>query len=394
MAKNYYSSQFRSKSNNQQNSKPHASFSNSGFKIGSFRDHNTKMINSLSTEYKVDNNSVLDTEQTSSSLNDENVLKDTQSNDYLNEQNFKYKTSETPTSNMRDQEKIAIQRLLNANQELETRLSEISQEYKELCLSLEEKKAEIRLEQIRNDLRKEPIINLDRWIIRLPEPLNRSEKEIYFNRMLTNVLRDFYDIQNIAMGELLDDDVITTIMEVSQEKYPDMLFVNPCITQCIQFSQNKDIPSFLDPINAKNYDNIFFVMNDTSSGNQGTHWSLLLLSRDIKAFCHYDSLKGVNAITAFELSKKLSDYFNVWKILDVDCEQQMNNTDCGIFVLDNMLRIILVLKNEVNVDNEIITPLTISKLPPSFTKTRIYMMNTYISCILRKVKRTLRLEGD
>lgn len=288
---------------------------------------------------------------------------------------------------------IAMQRLLETNQELETKLTEMSREYKHACLQVEEKKAELRLQQVRNDSVKEPVINLDRYVIRLPQPLNRSQKESYIDYLLANVLHDVYDIHNIAMGELLDDDVITTVMEASQEKYPDILFVNPCITQCIQFSQNEDIPSFLDPINAKNYDNIFFVINDTSGSSQGTHWSLLLLSREAKAFCHYDSLKGMNAVIAFDLSRKLSDYFKIWQILNVDCEQQMNNTDCGIFALDNMLRIILVLKNDLSIDGERITALKISKLPPSFTKTRIYMMNTYIGCVVQKVKRTLRIEN-
>lgn len=292
----------------------------------------------------------------------------------------------------KNQEIIAVEQLLDVDRKLEQELMEMREKYKEICLKLEAKKAMKRLQEVNRDMKKEPMINLGEWMVHLPHAMNRLEKEKYVNYLLQNVMRDLQDINNVAMGELLDDDVITTVMEACQNKHSDILFVNPCITQCIQFSTTDDICSFLDPIDAKKYDNLFFVINDTSNGSRGTHWSLLLLNKQTKTFCHYDSLKGMNDKIALELSKKLSNYFEIWQIIDIDCEQQTNNTDCGIYVLDNMLRIILVLKNDVNVDDERITVTKIAKLPPSFTKTRIYMMNTYISSILEKVKRTLRVD--
>lgn len=294
---------------------------------------------------------------------------------------------------VKNQETLARDRLVQIDQQMELKLEELRDQYKQVCLEAESKKANMRLQEVKLDTMKDSIITLDQHFIRLPEPLNKPEKEAYVDYLIINILHDLQDINNVAMGELLDDDVITTVMEASQEKHPDILFVNPCITQCIQFSQDNEIASFLQPIEAKKYDNIFFVINDTSNGSRGTHWSLLLLSKEMEAFCHYDSLKGMNYKIALELSRKLSEYFDVWQIFDVDCEQQTNNTDCGIYVLDNMSRIILVLKNDLKVENEVITPLKISKLPPSFTKTRIYMMITYIDSILQKIKRNLRIEN-
>lgn len=293
---------------------------------------------------------------------------------------------------IKNQEIIAVEQLLDVDRKLEQKLKEMREKYKEICLELEAKKAMKRLREVNRDLKKDPIIDLGEWLVHLPHAMNRLEKEKYVNYLLENILRDLQDINNVAMGELLDDDVITTVMEACQNKHSDILFVNPCITQCIQFSTMDEICSFLDPIDAKRYENLFFVINDTSNASRGTHWSLLMLNKQAKAFCHYDSLKGMNDKIALELSKKLSNYFETWQIIDIDCEQQTNNTDCGIYVLDNMLRIVLVLKNDVNVDGERITFDKIAKLPPSFTKTRISMMNTYISSILEKVKRTLRVE--
>lgn len=303
-------------------------------------------------------------------------------------------TTEKPAipNGVRDQEVLAVERLSHMNDQLALKLDEMRTTYKQLCLELEEKKAIMRLQEVQQDSIKDSTVNLNQYVIRLPEPMNRAQKEHYVHFLLTNVLHDLHNIHNVAMGEMLDDDVITTVMETCQAKNSDLLFVNPCITQCIQFSQDDDIASFLDPLNAKSYDNIFFVINDTSNGNQGTHWSLLLLSKQAKAFCHYDSLKGMNDMIALELSKKLSGYFDTWQFLDIECEQQTNNTDCGIYVLDNMLRVILVLKNNLNIEGERITSLKISNLPPSFTKTRIYMIITYINAVIQKAKRTLRLE--
>lgn len=294
---------------------------------------------------------------------------------------------------VKNQEIMAKERLQHIDQQMEHKLEDMRDQYKHVCLEVESKKAAMRIQEVKRDTIKDQVISLDQQFIRLPEPLNRAEKEAYVDYVIINILHDLHDINNVAMGELLDDDVITTVMEACQEKHSDILFVNPCITQCIQFSQDNEIVSFLEPIEAKKYDNIFFVINDTSNGSRGTHWSLLLLSKEMEAFCHYDSLKGMNYKIALELSKKLSDYFEVWQIFDVDCEQQTNNTDCGIYVLDNMSRIILILKNEFKIEDEVITPLKISKLPPSFTKTRIYMMNTYINSILQKIKRTFRVEN-
>ncbi|XP_065224917.1 uncharacterized protein LOC135848816 [Planococcus citri] len=294
---------------------------------------------------------------------------------------------------VKNQEILARERLQQIDQQMERKLEEMRDQYKQVCLEVEAKKAAMRIQEVKRDTIKDQVISLDQQFVRLPEPLNRAEKEAYVDYLIINILHDLHDINNVAMGELLDDDVITTVMEACQEKHPDILFVNPCITQCIQFSQDNEVVSFLEPIEAKKYDNIFFVINDTSNGSRGTHWSLLLLSKDMEAFCHYDSLKGMNYKIALELSKKLSEYFEVYQIFDVDCEQQTNNTDCGIYVLDNMSRIILILKNEFKIEDEIITPLKISKLPPSFTKTRIYMMNTYINSILQKIKRTFRVEN-
>lgn len=292
-----------------------------------------------------------------------------------------------------DPQLLAVEQLLDADRQLEQRLLELRDKYKDACLELEAKKAVRRLRQVNRDLRKEPAVDLGDWLLHLPHPMDRLETRRYVDYLLETVLRDLHDINNVAMGELLDDDVITTVMEACQSKHADVLFVNPCITQCIQFSAVDEVRSFLDPLGAKRYANLFFVVNDTGNGSsRGTHWSLLLLNKPANAFCHYDSLKGMNDKVALELSKKLSDYFGTWQIVDVDCEQQTNNTDCGIYVLDNMLRIVLVLKNDVNVDDERITFTKIAKLPPSFTKTRIYMMNTYIGSILEKVKRTLRLQ--
>lgn len=284
--------------------------------------------------------------------------------------------------------------LVREGYKLKAKLQKMRDRYKELCLELESKRASVRMPRVEQEVLTLAEYNVKKYFAdESPSTLNEVDRETYVDYLVLHALHELHNINNVVMGELLDDDVITTLMEACQKKYPETLFVNPCLTQCVQFCRSEEVASFLEPINAKRYDNVFFVINDTSNGDEGSHWSLLLVSRECEAFCHYDSLRGVNYRVALELYKKLRGYFQVWRILEARCEQQTNSTDCGVYVLDNMLRIVLALNNKLENNGEAVSVLHVADLPSSFTKTRIYMMNTYISCVVEKVRRLLGIES-
>lgn len=172
---------------------------------------------------------------------------------------------------------------------------------------------------------------------------------------------------------LLDDDVITTVMDRLQILYPETLFVNPCLTQCILFAKVKHVSLFLDPLTTKKYSSVFFVLNDSHRpGNNSHHWSLLVYSRQSNRLFHFDSMQNTNYKVAYELAQKLCEYLNVWTITDVRCEQQGNSTDCGYYVIDNMMKLLYMMRSGDQI------PLSqIDRLPSLINKTKNFVANLY-----------------
>jgi len=184
-------------------------------------------------------------------------------------------------------------------------------------------------------------------------------------------------------SRILDDDVITTVMNTLQASYPHMLFVNPCITQCVLFAKVKHVPLFLDPLAAAKHANVFFVLNGghrSGAKAQGArphhagshHWSLLMYDKASRRLYHYDSMRNANYKVAYELSQKVCEYLNAWAVTDVRCEQQTNATDCGYYVVDNMLKLIYLLRNAKHTP-----PSQIARLPSLLAKTKNYVANLY-----------------
>jgi hypothetical protein len=174
-------------------------------------------------------------------------------------------------------------------------------------------------------------------------------------------------------SRLLDDEVITAVTEELQAKNPDCLFVNPCLTQCILFAKVKHVPLFLDPLRAKTYSSVFFVLNDSRQAAGTSHWSLLAYNRSAGRLFHFDSLHNANYKVAYELAQKLCEYLNVWALTDVYCEQQTNSVDCGYYVIDNVIKLLWMMKHVTH------TPLSqINRLPSMIEKTKNFVVNVFM----------------
>ena len=72
----------------------------------------------------------------------------------------------------------------------------------------------------------------------------------------------------------------------------------------------QEIPSFLDPLSLESKDLVLLAVNNASDPDSpgGTHWSLLIFSRQALEFFHLDSSSGMNEDDARILSKKLHDF--------------------------------------------------------------------------------------
>jgi len=93
---------------------------------------------------------------------------------------------------------------------------------------------------------------------------------------------------------------------------------------------------FLHPLSASSKDFIIFPINDHRSASAGgTHWSLGAYSRPDNCFYHLDSFDACNFSSFSKIVKIFKACLNCdnASVVEVDCLQQNNSYDCGIFVL-------------------------------------------------------------
>jgi len=125
--------------------------------------------------------------------------------------------------------------------------------------------------------------------------------------------------------------------EHKKDKNNQLLFIGPEVTQLLKMLDSKQIDMFLDPIGAANYNFIFFPLNNCGNNKAGgSHWSLLVYCNVDKMYYHFDSLKGTNSVAAKKLVENLIKYFlrkKEEKYIEMNCPQQDNAYDCGLFVL-------------------------------------------------------------
>ena len=93
---------------------------------------------------------------------------------------------------------------------------------------------------------------------------------------------------------------------------------------------------FLDPLNAASRDFIVFAVNDHSMNSiGGSHWSLCVYSKPDNSFFNFDSSSNSNNSSCSKLVKILRSCLgcDTAKLENMECLQQNNCYDCGIFVL-------------------------------------------------------------
>lgn len=150
------------------------------------------------------------------------------------------------------------------------------------------------------------------------------------------------DVHLLKGSHWLNDTIIGFYMEyLSHEMYPGcgLLFISPEVTQCLKESPRSEQEIFLDPL-YRDHSFVFFPLNNNEAVDYagGTHWSLLVYSRNQNMFFHFDSSTGTNYSAANKLALKIHYYFNKslddFQIVEVsDCLQQDNSYDCGIYLL-------------------------------------------------------------
>ncbi|KAI0508413.1 cysteine proteinase [Xylaria bambusicola] len=169
-----------------------------------------------------------------------------------------------------------------------------------------------------------------------PSPSPSQPYLSYYDILLTyedvKALRgDWLTDNNIAFWEeFLEREVLS--------KYPQahIVLLRPSMTFLLM--KNKDTESVRAALpNFSGITHIFLPINDNRNVNQaegGTHWSLLLVSIIDGVAFHYDSCDGSNNNEAWEatcrLSRVLGRPIRFHRLLE--CPQQENGSDCGVYV--------------------------------------------------------------
>ena len=149
------------------------------------------------------------------------------------------------------------------------------------------------------------------------------------------------DVQLLHGPYWLNDALIGFYFEYLGQKYEDLkskfLFISPELTQLLKLTEITEYPVFLGPIEAKKTEFVFFPINDCNSRSSagGMHWSLVVYSKPERTCFHFDSSKGFNLSVARDFSRSIMNYLidGNGDFVEVECPQQQNGYDCGLFVL-------------------------------------------------------------
>lgn len=153
------------------------------------------------------------------------------------------------------------------------------------------------------------------------------------------------DVTTLSGPFWVNDKVIGFYFEyLHQSKFDStdkLCFISPEVSQFLKLVSAAEIPVFLEPLNLEEKETILLAVNDASDPDQpgGSHWSLLVFSRQANEFFHLDSSSGLNDYHARQLAKKLHEYLIKklpkfsFRFSEVDVLRQSNGYDCGIHLM-------------------------------------------------------------
>ena len=141
---------------------------------------------------------------------------------------------------------------------------------------------------------------------------------------------NLYFVQDIAAWEYI-------LERHTLSKYPAsrMILVWPSMAFLIMSGRNIELVRSTVP-GFSNATHMFIPINNTADALQaenGSHWSLLIVSTLDKSAFHYDSLEDTNNYLARHATKQLSKLLGKsWKYADLKSPQQKDPNDSGVFV--------------------------------------------------------------
>lgn len=150
-----------------------------------------------------------------------------------------------------------------------------------------------------------------------------------------------------------------------QNKFDGMdklCFISPEVSQFLKLVSPAEIPIFLEPLSLEEKETILMAVNNAMDPESpgGSHWSLLVFTRQAKEFFHLDSSPGLNEDHARKLAKKVHEFLIKklpkfsFRFTAVDVLKQNNGYDCGIHTMthaEESTRHFLVYGNALGLDD-------------------------------------------
>ncbi|KOC62835.1 Sentrin-specific protease 8 [Habropoda laboriosa] len=171
------------------------------------------------------------------------------------------------------------------------------------------------------------------------DPLNKIVLSYY------DCLLRASDITLLQGSHWLNDVIIGFYFEYLDKKFnknekTKLYFISPEVTQLLKMSDSSQYGIFLDPVKVSECKCILFPLNNCERKDTtgGSHWSLLVYCKQDKRCYHFDSSSGSNNSIASAFAKNVMSCIldkneSSNKFVKVDCPQQDNSYDCGVYVL-------------------------------------------------------------
>ncbi|KAG8245585.1 SUMO1 sentrin specific peptidase 8 [Homalodisca vitripennis] len=168
---------------------------------------------------------------------------------------------------------------------------------------------------------------------------------------------DFTLCSTLLANGWIQDDLISLYFDLLLQSsiMKDAYFMKPCIGQAIKCAENVDVLLEHEIFN-KSY--VFIPISDSKGEMEvsGSHWSLMLYTKTENTFYYFDLMNNYNLGHARDVFTRLKSRMcstGPSCFTEVSCPQQRNGSDCGVYVLlfvDRLIGMLLTRKDLVGFD--------------------------------------------